>query len=465
MFDLLSVPGLGRFLRWRHASTVMRLPVFLVAVVAIVHGLIGPRLAPKNLSIVLTWLHFRGLLIVGLLLVGNLFCMACPFILVRDLARRLIPPTRKWPSRWRNKWPSVILTVLILFAYELFDLWAEPVWTAVLILVYFGGAVVMGVLFERAPFCSHFCPLGQFSLVLSLVSPLEVQVRDPQTCTTCHTKDCLKGRNGQPGCELAILQQKKVGNMNCHWRLDCLRACPHDNVGILPRLPGSELWVDPVRSGIGRLSRRTDIAFLVLLLVFGALLNAFGMISPVYALQAWLADLLSTNSEALVLGILFVVGLGVIPALLLGLTAWLARWWADSQERLVSLVIRYAYGLVPLGFGVWTAHFLFHFLTGVLTIVPVMQSVLMDLEWLVLDMPRWDLGPIVPTPWLFPLEVGFMGLGWFGSLLTTYRIAERESPDRPWRAFLPWAGLLLLLLLTGVWLMSQPMEMRGTMFE
>ena len=102
-------------------------------------------------------------------------------------------------------------------------------------------------------------------------------------------------------------------------------------------------------------------------------------------------------------------------------------------------------------------------MTGVLTIVPVTQNVLMDLGWLDLDIPRWDLGPIVPIPWLFPLEVGFMGLGWFGSLLVTWRIAERESPDRPWQAFLPWAGLLLLL--TGVWLMSQPMEMRGTFFE
>ncbi len=465
MFDLLTVPLVGRFLRWRHASTVMRLPVLAVSLVMIVHGLAGPRLAPKNLATVLTWLHFRGLLVLGLLLAGNLFCMVCPFVLVRDLARRLVPPTRKWPARWRNKYPSLVLTLLLLFAYELYDLWAEPRLTVVLILLYFAGAVVMGVWFRGAPFCSHVCPLGQFGLVSSLLSPLEVKVRDPQTCTTCRTKDCLKGRCDQPGCELGLLQQKKVGNMNCHLRLDCARACPHDNVGMLARVPGSELWIDPVRSGIGRFSRRTDLAVLVLALTFGALLNAFGMIEPVYALQAWLADLLSTRSEALVLGILFVVGLGVVPALLLGLTAWLTRRWTGAQERLSSLVVRYAYALAPLGFGVWTAHFLFHFLTGALTIVPVIQSLLIDLGWLALEVPRWDLGPLVPTAWLFPLEVGVMGLGWFGSVLTAYRIAEREQPRHRWRAFVPWAGLLLILLLAGVWLMAQPMEMRGTFFE
>jgi hypothetical protein len=45
------------------------------------------------------------------------------------------------------------------------------------------------------------------------------------------------------------------------------------------------LWDDPRRSGIGRFSQRWDLAALVIVLTFGAYLNAFGMISPVYALQ------------------------------------------------------------------------------------------------------------------------------------------------------------------------------------
>ena len=111
------------------------------------------------------------------------------------------------------------------------------------------------------------------------------------------------------------------------------------------------------------------------------------------------------------------------------------------------------------------AHFSFHFLTGALTIVPLLQSLLVDAGWAVAGSPRWNLGPIVPSAWLFPLEVGMMSLGWLGSLLVTYRIAEREHPRGPWRAFLPWAGLLVLLLAAGIWLMTQPMEMRGTFLE
>ena len=464
-FDLLRLPLLGRFLRWRHGSTAMRLAVLLVALVMIVHGLFGPQLAPKNLATVLTWLHFRGLMVVSLLVAGNLFCMACPFVLVRDGVRRVLPSPRwTFPRILRNKWPAILLTALLLFAYELFDLWATPFWTAVLILAYFGGAVALGVLFRGAPFCGHICPLGQFNLVASLISPLEVRVRDRRVCAGCATFDCIKGREGQRGCELGLFQPKKVGNMNCHFRLDCLRACPYDNVGIRARLPASELWIDPVRSGIGRFSRRPDLAALVVLFTFGALLNAFGMVSPVYELEAWLADRLGTRSEAMVLGVIFFAGLVVLPAALLLLTGWLSRLGSGERADVLSVVNRYAYALVPMGFGVWLAHFAFHFLTGLLTIVPVVQSALVDLGWGAREAVRWDLGPVVPQAWLFPLELGMLGLGCLGSLLVAYRIAERESPRYPRRAFLPWALLVLALLLAAVWLMSQPMEMRGTMF-
>ena len=107
--DLLDLPGLGRFLRWRHASTAMRLPVFVVAVVMLMHGLAGPQLAPKNLATVLTWIYFRGLMGLGLLVAGNLVCMTCPFILVRDLARRFFRPNWSWPRTLRNKWPAIAL--------------------------------------------------------------------------------------------------------------------------------------------------------------------------------------------------------------------------------------------------------------------------------------------------------------------------------------------------------------------
>ncbi|MFC2037564.1 FesM, partial [Chloroflexota bacterium] len=267
------------------------------------------------------------------------------------------------------------------------------------------------------------------------------------------------------GCELWLFQQRKVGNMDCTFCLDCAHACPWDNVGIAPRLPAGELWEDPWRSGIGRFSRRPDLAVLIMLFAFGALLNAFAMVTPVYTLENWLADLLGTRSEVVVLGVVFLVGLVLVPAVLLGLCAWLSLRWVGVADRptLSKWVTRYTYALVPMGFGVWLAHYGFHFFTGFWTFVPVVQSLIADvLGSPLLGVPRWELGPLLPVGWLYPLELGFLALGWFGSLLVAYRLAAKDQPHRPWGVFGPWAVLVSLLLLAAIWLMGQPMEMRGT---
>ena len=464
-FDLLKVPLLSRFLGWRHARTALQLPLLVVAVAMIVHGLFGPSLAPKNLATTITWVHFRGVLVLLLLVAGNIFCLACPFVLVRDTARRFFHPRLTWPRRLRNKWLAAALFVLILFLYELFDLWSSPWWTAWLIIAYFTGVLLIDSLFKHAAFCKFVCPLGQFNFVASTVSPLEVKVRDPGVCVPCETKDCIRGRRGpgglvviQRGCELALFQPAKTGNMDCTFCLDCVHACPHDNVGILSRPPASELMSDPRRSGIGFFSRRKDLAALAAVFTFGALLNAFGMVSPVYAVERWLGGILHLSHEAPVLGVIYVFSLVIEPLVLLGSAAWLTRVWAGSPRAPLGSIVRYAYGLAPLGFGMWLAHYSFHFLTGLLTFIPVTQAAVASLGWPLLGQPLWTLTGI-PVRFVHPVEFGFIGLGLLGSLMVTHRLAQAET--RPVRAFIPWATVCVLLWAAAVWLINQPMEMRG----
>jgi polyferredoxin len=351
----------------------------------------------------------------------------------------------------------------------LFDLWGSPWWTAWLIVGYFAAALLVDALFKNASFCKYVCPIGQFNFAASTVSPLEVKVRDHGTCSTCQTVDCIRGTRApddealvlQRGCELALFQPSKVGNMDCTFCLDCVYACPHDNIAIETRLPGSELWEDTRRAGVGRFSKRTDLAILALLFTFGALLNAFGMVSPVYAVQSWLAERLGTTHEAPVLGTLFFIALVVEPVLLIGGAAYLTRWATKSSDKLLVVTTRFAYALIPLGFGVWLSHYSFHLLTGLWTFVPVVQQALLDLGISVLGNPAWQLAGM-PKELVLPLEFGFLGLGALGSMLVAYRIAARDYPERPVAAFVPWAVLSLMLWLAALWLLNQPMEMRGT---
>ena len=117
-------------------------------------------------------------------------------------------------------------------------------------LAYFAAAFVIDGFFRGAAFCKYVCPIGQFNFVQSLISPLQIKVRNPDVCASCRTKDCIRGRDDIPGCELHLYQPRKSSNMDCTFCLDCIHACPHDNVGILAEAPGKELWHDSFRSGL-----------------------------------------------------------------------------------------------------------------------------------------------------------------------------------------------------------------------
>jgi hypothetical protein len=124
--------------------------------------------------------------------------------------------------------------------------------------------------------------------------------------------------------------------------------------------------------------------------------------------------------------------------------------------------VRYSYALVPLGFGMWLAHYGFHFFTGILTIVPVIQTALASLGVHVFGAPLWTWTGL-PTRFVQPMELGFLLLGLAGSLLVVHTLAEEDCARQPMRAFVPWAAVCVLVGLASVWLMFQPMEMRATM--
>jgi cytochrome c oxidase assembly factor CtaG len=465
-FDLLRVPLVGRFLKWRHARLCLQLPLVLLAALVIYDGLRGPQVGAMNLAGVLPWIHWRGLLILGLLAAGNFFCMACPFLVPRTLARRWLPKGWHWPRRLRSKWLAVLLLVLFLWAYEAFSLWGSPWWTAWLAVSYFVLALVIDGFFRGAAFCKYLCPIGQFNFVQSLVSPLAVKVRDPEVCATCRTKDCIRGRDGIPGCELHLFLPRKAGNMNCTFCMDCVHACPHDNVGMPAGLPGSDLWHDAPRSGVGPLGKRPDLAALVVVLVFGAFANSAGMVGPVVEWRDRLGSALGQPSPLLLTSLFYLLALLVLPLLAVSGAALLSRRCGQLTASCLQVATRYSYALVPLGFSMWLAHYSFHFLTSYDTAVPAAQRFAVDFGWSALGQPQWVAACCRPVAeWLPRLEVLILDLGLLLSLYSGYRIALAQSPrlSQALRALAPWAVLITLLFAAGIWLVFQPMQMRGTL--
>jgi hypothetical protein len=122
-----------------------------------------------------------------------------------------------------------------------------------------------------------------------------------------------------------------------------------------------------------------------------------------------------------------------------------------------------------MGFAMWLAHYSFHFLTGGLTLLAVVQSFLSDVGLYAGEI-RWSVSTVVPPGWLFPIEALMLYAGAFGAIIAAFQMARRDIGEdgtaargRILGAATPWMLLALLLLGFGLWILVQPMEMRGTM--
>lgn len=463
--DLLGIRIIGSFLRNRPARFAMRVGLFGLGGLVVLDGLAGPQIAPVNLAGILPWVHWRGLVVVGLLVIGNLFCMACPFMLFRKPAKRLLGGARRWPKSLRSKWPAVALLLAFFWAYEAFALWDSPWWTAWIVMGYLAAALTLNGLFHGAPFCKYVCPIGQFNFIQSLVSPTEIKSLDGDRCRRCATKECIRGSSDGPGCELNLYLPRKSTNMDCTLCMDCVDACPHDNIGLVAATPGGELLRDLPRSGIGRFSERRDLVALTLVLVFAAYLNAAWMVAPAAALEQRVVAAWGTGVGRVAVAAVTVIVLGLVPPVLIVLAGFISRRLAGIHGTSRGYASAFAYTLVPSGFAMWLAHFGFHLFTGFNGAGVAARRFVED--WAGLRVASSGVLPAMSriAEWILPIQLLFLDVGLCMSLYLAYRLACLRAGEgrRGVAAFLPWAMLILLLFGLGVWITAQPMQMRGTM--
>ncbi|MBX3062543.1 MAG: FesM [Anaerolineae bacterium] len=484
LVDALRIPLIGRVLRTKRGRLALQIPLFLIAALLVYDGLTGDQIASRNLATVSAWVQYRGLVALALLLAGNLFCMGCPFTLPRTLARRLSIRGRRFPKFLRNKWLAIGGLFLFFWLYEWLDLWSSPWLTAWLIVSYFVASFVLEAVFTESAFCKYVCPLGTFNFVYSTTSPLQISARDHNVCRTCVGKECVNGsyapqavilideiKDGQPikqhtngpdgvlGCGTELFVPQIKSNMDCTMCLDCVRACPHDNVALAVRNPLREIldlsaWV-----------KRWDVSFLLVALAFMGLINAFGMIPPVYALMNEFTRLTGISDPAVQTFVLFFTTMLVVPAMLSIGAAWLSSrlGGAKKEGALKATFSAFAPAFVPIGLGVWASHYAFHFLTGALTIVPVFQNFVLDHGITLLGTPNWSLAAVLPTEIVSVLEIVLLIGGYLVSAIVARRIAGKlySRASSAQLAWLPYALLMLAMILFAAWVMSQPMEMRA----
>jgi polyferredoxin len=513
-FDLFQLPGLRKFIRWKYARFTFQLPLLILALFVIVDGFTGNQLAPRNVATTAVWLHYRGLVAIALAIFGNAFCAACPLMLTRGATKRLerlLPNKLTFPTFLRNKYFVAAFLLLYFFSYEYFDLWASPWLTAWLAVGYFAAALVIDTLFPAGTFCRYVCPLGNFNFVMASASPTQITAIDHDVCRQCEHKPCLQGRysdrtgvkglrterkdevllspqhsvlstlplqtngnkqvafiplsdithpNGKghfPGCETELFVPTIQSNMDCTLCFNCVRACPYDNVALTVRRPGWEWTRSPwLKRG------RFALMLMGVMLTFYGLLNAVAMVSPYFVFAQFIADTLRTNSELLVLSLFFIAVASVGFLLTLGV-ATVADVLGGKKARPLEAFQRWGYVVVILGVGFWVSHYIFHLLTGALTIIPVFQH-FFSFRGFALD-PNWRLAQVIPSAWFFPISAIITTAYSFLAIYTTLRIALRDFGKRGVLAMWPILLFVIIFSTIAVLIFNQPMEMRGTIFQ
>jgi hypothetical protein len=353
--------------------------------------------------------------------------------------------------------------VLFFWGYEVFSLWDSPIWTAWLIINYFLVAFVIDALFSGASFCKYVCPIGQFQFVASLVSPLEVKVREPGVCANCKTHDCLRGNRHHRGCQMDLYLPRKSGSLDCTFCLDCVRACPHDNVGVMAVPPGLTLVGDPLRSSVGRLSRRPDIAALALVFVFAAFANAALMVTPISNWRDQIATRLHLASNLAATSVLFFLAIVLAPIVLVGGSVFAGQTLARIATPTRQLIQRFSLAMIPLAAGMWGAHFAFHFVAGWNSAWPVFQRVFGNLGLGVSGQALASLSLHFSVHNLRIFQTGLLDIGLLVTLYLGWRLAREYAPKLrlAFHLVAPWSGVAIFLYWFGVWACLQPMQMRG----
>ncbi|HUL51347.1 MAG TPA: hypothetical protein VLU94_02055 [Candidatus Nitrosotalea sp.] len=213
---------------------------------------------------------------------------------------------------------------------------------------------------------------------------------------------------------------------------------------------------------MGRLSRRRDVTALALVFVFAAFANAALMVTPISSWRDHITVNLGLPSTLPVTSALF-LALFLVPLILVGGSVLAGRAIACVKVSTYEMIGRFSLALVPLASAMWAAHYLFHFLLGWDSVLPVFQRILGDLSWAV-GQSRWPVaGPLISMDHLRILQTVLLDIGLLATLYLGWRIARLHAFRlRPAVGLVaPWGSVAVSLYAFGIWTCLQPMQMRG----
>ena len=438
--NLTRFPRIYTWLRWRWPQLVARAILLAGFIFTILAGLLGSVVGSHNFAIIFVWIAWwTALKLFFIPFGGRAWCSICPIPLPGEWLRnggifsqrgQGAGLNLRWPRRLRGNCIQAggFLLVGLFSAVTL----TTPLVTALVLLGIILLSMALSLIFERRAFCSYLCPIGGFTGLYAQAGPVEVRVIDAAICATHAEKTCYAA------CPWGQYPLALKSSANCGLCMECLRACPKDNLAVNLRPWGSDL--------VPAVKHRLDETFLGLVMLSSALVDAAVFLGPWGGLKT---AAYATGSDAwwLFAGAFLLLTLAVLPGLY-AMAVWAGQKMAGAKESFRTALARQGQALVPLGLLAWMAFTVSFAFVKFGYILPVLSDPLGQ---------GWNLfgtagaaGVGEATPFSLMLQVALLGLGLFWAC----RVAGRTAgPKGSLRLAAPLIVFSSLFTLAMAWLL------------
>lgn len=461
--ELTRLPILKSALKSRHPQLAVFILMLAGYLFAILAGLIGTPVGSHNFSIVFVWIAWWAVLIlVAVPFLGRGWCAVCPIPLAGEWIQRGAvlgpkeanredeqplsgknlralrrPGGRKWPKFLRHIWlQNISFLLLALFSSALLT---TPNITAIVLAGMLFAAIGLSLLFERRAFCRYLCPVGGFIGLYSQIAPIALRIKDKQTCATCDGKPCYNGNENAYGCPWDVFPGGLTKNTYCGLCMECLRACPHDNLALNLR---------PFAADLTKPSTRLDEAFKAFIMLGAAMIYAGVLLGPWGALKD-AAYNVGTGAWFVYAVVFLTIILVVLPGffwLMISFTPSRGRSSLNGRGARVRAFASLSTALIPLGLMFWVAFSLSFVLTNASYLLASLSDPL-GLGWDLFGTANIAWQPML-TASLAPAQTLALVGGFIGSARTAQK-AGREIQSSP----IPVLAFCLIVTLVMLWLL------------
>ena len=237
--------------------------------------------------------------------------------------------------------------------------------TAIMAMLFVGLAVLCALIFEKRAFCRYACLVGRIQGLYALFSPVELRPESADVCRTCSSKACYKGTDSEIGCPTNLFPGNLKENTYCTLCTECVRSCPHDNIGINIRPPATDL--------MEKVQFKWDEAILAVMLLALTSFHGITMTPTWSGINNMLRAEMGLGPK-IVFSLLMAIMI-VLPVLLFWITAWAARLMTNESGMSIGKIFRaFAYSVIPIALFYHLAHNGMHFFKEAQNIIPLLSD-------------------------------------------------------------------------------------------